>query len=180
MLTQVRQIRIAQHALLRLGVIPLAQHTHGVRMQTDEFGIDHAPVGWSSPGPSAGGESSSPPRSSGTSNSSCSVTLPSIEAAMKPTAHLINVARGGIVDDKALVEALQEKRIAGAGLDVFENEPALDPRFLGLDNVVVTPHICSFTRATRLAMAMLAAENLIAALSGQRPPNLLNPEVWRG
>ena len=101
-------------------------------------------------------------------------------AAMKPTAHLINVARGGIVDDKALVDALQQKRIAGAGLDVFENEPALDPRFLGLDNVVLTPHICSSTRATRLAMAMLAAENLIAALSGKRPPNLLNPEVWRG
>ena len=101
-------------------------------------------------------------------------------AAMKPTAHLINVARGGIVDDSALVEALQERRIAGAGLDVFENEPALDPRFLGLDNVVLTPHIGSSTGATRLAMAMLAADNLIAALSGQRPPNLLNPEVWRG
>ena len=101
-------------------------------------------------------------------------------AAMKPTAHLINVARGGIVDDSALIEALQERHIAGAGLDVFENEPALDPRFLGLDNVVLTPHIGSSTGATRLAMAMLAADNLIAALSGQRPPNLLNPEVWRG
>ena len=101
-------------------------------------------------------------------------------AAMKPTAHLSNVARGGIVDDSALIEALQERHIAGAGLDVFENEPALDPRFLGLDNVVLTPHIGSSTGATRLAMAMLAADNLIAALSGQRPPNLLNPEVWRG
>jgi lactate dehydrogenase-like 2-hydroxyacid dehydrogenase len=98
-------------------------------------------------------------------------------ALMKPTAHLINIARGGIVDDNALIEALQQKRIAGAGLDVFENEPALDPRFLALDNVVLTPHIGSSTRATRLAMALLAADNLIAALSGQRPPNLLNPEV---
>ncbi|MDP3036173.1 MAG: D-glycerate dehydrogenase [Rhodocyclaceae bacterium] len=99
-------------------------------------------------------------------------------ALMKPTAHLINIARGGIVDDNALIEALQQKRIAGAGLDVFENEPALDPRFLALDNVVLTPHIGSSTRATRLAMALLAADNLIAALSGQRPPNLLNPEVF--
>jgi glyoxylate/hydroxypyruvate/2-ketogluconate reductase len=100
-------------------------------------------------------------------------------AAMKPTAHLINVARGGIVDDNALIEALQQKRIAGAGMDVFENEPALDSRFLALDNVVLTPHIGSSTRATRLAMAMLAADNLIAALAGRRPPNLLNPEVWK-
>ena len=98
-------------------------------------------------------------------------------AQMKPTAHLINIARGGIVDDNALIEALQQKRIAGAGLDVFENEPALDPRYFALDNVVLTPHIGSSTRATRLAMAMLAADNLIAALAGQRPPNLLNPDV---
>ncbi len=100
-------------------------------------------------------------------------------AAMKPTAHLINVARGGVVDDAALIEALHLCRIAGAGLDVFENEPALDPRFCALDKVVLTPHIGSSTRATRLAMAMLAADNLIAALSGQRPPNLLNPEVLK-
>lgn len=98
-------------------------------------------------------------------------------AQMKPTAHLINIARGGIVDDNALIEALQHKRIAGAGLDVFENEPALDPRYFALDNVVLTPHIGSSTRATRLAMAMLAADNLIAALAGRRPPNLLNPDV---
>ena len=101
-------------------------------------------------------------------------------ATMKPTAHLINVARGGIVDDSALVEALQQKRIAGSGLDVFENEPALDARFLVLDNVVLTPHIGSSTRATRLRMASLAADNLIAALGGQRPPNLLNPAVFPG
>ncbi|MDO8959420.1 MAG: D-glycerate dehydrogenase [Rhodocyclaceae bacterium] len=98
-------------------------------------------------------------------------------ALMKPTAHLINVARGGIVDDAALIAALQQQQIAGAALDVFENEPALDKRFCGLDNVVLTPHIGSSSRATRMSMAMLAADNLIAALSGQRPPNLLNPEV---
>lgn len=98
-------------------------------------------------------------------------------ALMKPTAYLINIARGGIVDDNALIAALQAGRIAGAGLDVFENEPALDPRFLTLNNAVLTPHIGSSTRATRLAMAMLAADNLIAALNGLRPPNLLNPEV---
>jgi lactate dehydrogenase-like 2-hydroxyacid dehydrogenase len=100
-------------------------------------------------------------------------------ALMKPSAHLINVARGGIVDDNALIEALQQRRIAGAGLDVFENEPAIDPRFLSLDNVVLTPHIGSSTRATRLAMASLAADNLIAALGGQHPPNLLNPGVLK-
>ncbi len=98
-------------------------------------------------------------------------------AQMKPTAHLINVARGGIVDDAALIEALQTQRIAGAGLDVFENEPALDPRFFALDNVVLTPHIGSASSATRLKMAMLAAENLIAALTGGTPPNLLNPKA---
>jgi glyoxylate/hydroxypyruvate/2-ketogluconate reductase len=101
-------------------------------------------------------------------------------ALMKPSAHLVNIARGGIVDDNALIEALQQKRIAGAGMDVFENEPALDPRFLALDNIVLTPHIGSSTRATRLAMAMLAADNLIAALEGWHPPNLLNSEVLRG
>lgn len=101
-------------------------------------------------------------------------------AAMKPTAHLINIARGGIVDDDALIETLQHRRIAGAGLDVFENEPALDARFLTLDNLVLTPHIGSSTRATRLRMAALAADNLIAALDGQRPPNLLNPESFSG
>lgn len=100
-------------------------------------------------------------------------------AQMKPTAHLINIARGGVVDDQALIEALKAKRIAGAGLDVFENEPALNPGFLGLDNVTLTPHIGSSTRQTRLAMAMLAADNLMAALSGQRPPSLINPEVFR-
>lgn len=98
-------------------------------------------------------------------------------ALMKPTAYLINVARGGIVDDEALISALRQRRLAGAGLDVFEGEPKFNPGFLELDNVALTPHIGSSSRATRMAMAMTAADNLIAVLSGQRPPNLLNPEV---
>ena len=100
-------------------------------------------------------------------------------ALMKPTAHLINVARGGIVDDEALISALREGRLAGAGLDVFEGEPAFNPGFLELDNVALTPHIGSSSRATRMAMAMRAADNLIAALAGQRPPDLLNPDALR-
>ncbi|HEX7642166.1 MAG TPA: D-glycerate dehydrogenase [Burkholderiaceae bacterium] len=97
-------------------------------------------------------------------------------ALMKPTATLTNVARGGIVDDAALIAALRERRIAAAGLDVFENEPALNPGFLELQNVVLTPHIASASEPTRLAMANLAADNLIAALTGEAPPNLLNPD----
>jgi glyoxylate reductase len=98
-------------------------------------------------------------------------------ALMKPDAMLINIARGGIVDDAALVDALQNQRIAGAGLDVFENEPALDQRFLALANAVLTPHIGSASHATRRAMADLAIRNLQAGLAGQVPPNLVNPEV---
>jgi gluconate 2-dehydrogenase len=94
---------------------------------------------------------------------------------MKPTAILINASRGGIVDDVALIEALRKGTIAGAGLDVFENEPKLNPGFLELKNVVLAPHIASSSKATRLKMAMLAAENLVAALTGGSPPNLLNP-----
>lgn len=97
---------------------------------------------------------------------------------MKRTAMLVNIARGGIVDDAALIAALGARRIAGAGLDVFEGEPALNPAFLELDNVALTPHIGSASRKTRLAMGMTAAGNLIAALAGERPPNLLNPDVW--
>ncbi|MGV3656003.1 MAG: 2-hydroxyacid dehydrogenase [Noviherbaspirillum sp.] len=100
-------------------------------------------------------------------------------AMMKRGATLVNVARGGIVDDAALIEALRAGRIGAAGLDVFENEPALDPGFLELSNVVLTPHIASASRATRLAMANLAADNLIAALEGGVPPNLVNPEAKR-
>ena len=95
-------------------------------------------------------------------------------ALMKPTAILINTARGGVVDDVALIAALKIKQISGAGLDVFEGEPALHPDFLTLDNVVLTPHIGSATRATRLGMARLAAENLMAALAGKAPPNQVN------
>jgi glyoxylate/hydroxypyruvate/2-ketogluconate reductase len=96
---------------------------------------------------------------------------------MKPTATLVNIARGGIVDDAALIETLRAGRIAAAGLDVFENEPAFDPAFLTLSNVVLTPHIASASEPTRRAMANCAADNLIAALTGGTPPNILNPEI---
>src|SRR5581483_4907977 len=99
-------------------------------------------------------------------------------ALMKPTAVLVNAARGGIVDDAALVAALEDKRIAAAGLDVFEGEPKLHPGFLELDNVALVPHIGSATRATRMKMNLLAVKNLVAALSGKRPPNLVNPDAW--
>ena len=95
-------------------------------------------------------------------------------AKMKPTAILVNTARGGVVDDAALVEALREKRIAGAGLDVFEGEPKVNPGYLGLRNVVMTPHIGSASRATRLVMCNTAAANMIAVLEGREPPNPVN------
>ena len=96
---------------------------------------------------------------------------------MKPNATLTNVARGGIVDDAALAEALREGRIAAAGLDVFEGEPAVNPALLSLPNVVLTPHIASASVATRRAMADLAVDNLIATLTGGVPPTPINPEV---
>ncbi len=98
-------------------------------------------------------------------------------AQMKRSATLVNIARGGVVDDAALVDALRSGRLAAAGLDVFENEPKLNPELLTLENVVLTPHIASSTRATRTAMASLAIENVRAALAGERPPSLLNPEA---
>jgi gluconate 2-dehydrogenase len=98
---------------------------------------------------------------------------------MKPTATLTNIARGGIVDDAALAVALRERRIAAAGLDVFEGEPAVHPDLLTVPNVVLTPHIASATLATRRAMADLAAKNLVAALTGGVPPTPLNPDVLK-
>jgi gluconate 2-dehydrogenase len=98
-------------------------------------------------------------------------------ALMKPTATLVNIARGGIVDEDALAAALRERRIAAAGLDVFEGEPRVNPALLTLPNIVLIPHIGSATLPTRLAMARLAADNLVAALTGATPPTPLNPEV---
>jgi gluconate 2-dehydrogenase len=100
-------------------------------------------------------------------------------AQMKPTATLTNIARGGIVDDTALAAALRERRIAAAGLDVFEGEPALNPDLLTVPNVVLTPHIASSTLATRRAMADLAAKNLTAALTGGVPPTPINGEILK-
>ncbi len=99
-------------------------------------------------------------------------------ALMKPSAFLINTARGKVVDEEALVEALKARRIAGAGLDVFEHEPHPHAELLKLENVVLLPHVGSATSETRLKMATLAAENLVAALEGRRPPNVVNPEVF--
>ena len=98
-------------------------------------------------------------------------------ARMKPGAVLVNTARGGVVDDCALVDALRRRTIVAAGIDVFEGEPAFNRDFLALENVVLAPHIASSSVHTRHAMAMLAARNALAVLSGERPPNLLNPEV---
>jgi gluconate 2-dehydrogenase len=100
-------------------------------------------------------------------------------AQMKPTATLVNIARGGIVDDAALAQALKERRIAAAGLDVFEGEPQVHPDLLTVPNVVLTPHIASATLQTRHAMANLAADNLIAWLTEGRAVTPINPEVLR-
>ncbi len=96
---------------------------------------------------------------------------------MKPTATLVNIGRGGVVDDVALAQALLDKRIAAAGLDVFEGEPKLNPALLQCSNVVLTPHIGSATVPTRMAMANLAADNLIGYLTQGKPVTPLNPEV---
>ena len=98
-------------------------------------------------------------------------------ALMKPTAVLVNSARGGVVDDAALVEALEAKRIAAAGLDVFEGEPKVHPDLLTVPNVVLTPHIASATVPTRRAMADLAVDNLIGYLVNNKPVTPLNPAV---
>ncbi len=96
---------------------------------------------------------------------------------MKPTAIIINTARGPIIDEKALVKALQAGKIAGAGLDVFEHEPAIEPELLTMENVVLLPHIASASLKTRTLMATMASDNIIAHFHGQRPPNVVNPEV---
>jgi glyoxylate reductase len=99
---------------------------------------------------------------------------------MKSTAYLINTARGAIVDEAALGEALATGVIAGAGLDVYEREPEIHPSLIKLSNVVLLPHLGSATVGARQGMSRLAAANLIAALSGERPPNLLNPAAFHG
>jgi glyoxylate reductase len=100
-------------------------------------------------------------------------------ALMKPGAFVINTARGPIVDEGALVQALQTGRLAGAGLDVFENEPIVHPALIAMDNVTLLPHVGSATAETRMRMAMLASKNLLAALRGERPHNLVNPEALK-
>jgi glyoxylate reductase len=97
---------------------------------------------------------------------------------MKPTAYLINTSRGPVIDEAALVHALESQRIAGAGLDVFEQEPFVHSG-LKRPNVVMAPHLGSASNETRAKMAMLAAQNAVALFQGQRPPNMLNPEVMK-
>jgi hypothetical protein len=98
-------------------------------------------------------------------------------ALMKPTAYLINTGRGPVVDEAALVRALKEGKLAGAGLDVYEHEPQLTPGLAELPNVVLAPHIGSATRETRANMSVMAAGDLLAGLRGERPQNPVNPEV---
>ncbi len=98
-------------------------------------------------------------------------------SVMKPTAILINTARGEVVDETALIAALRKKRIAGAGLDVYVNEPKVNKKFLKLENVVLAPHLGSATFETRAKMSEMAALNAIAVLKGERPPAVVNPEV---
>ena len=98
-------------------------------------------------------------------------------ALMKKTAILVNAARGPIVDEKALVKALKEGKIAGAGLDVYEKEPKCERALLSMKQVVLAPHTASASIETRTKMAAMAAQNCIAGINGQRPPNLVNPEV---
>jgi glyoxylate reductase len=98
-------------------------------------------------------------------------------ALMRPSAYLVNTARGPIVDEKALARALEDNRIAGAALDVYEHEPMVDPGLLDLPNVVLTPHLGSATLETRERMTALVVENIAAVIEGRRPPNLYNPEI---
>lgn len=97
---------------------------------------------------------------------------------MRSTAYLINTARGPVVDEKALVNVLKVEGIAGAGLDVFEKEPQLETELYELENVVIPPHLGSATIGTRTKMGIMAVENCLAACRGERPPNLVNPEIY--
>lgn len=97
---------------------------------------------------------------------------------MKPTAYLVNTARGGIVDEHALVTALKSGKIAGAGLDVHENEPEMNPELLLMENVILTPHMASATFEVREKMTEQAVEAIVKTLLGEQPDNLVNPEVW--
>ena len=99
-------------------------------------------------------------------------------ALMRPSAFLINTARGPIVDEQALVQALAERRIAGAALDVYEDEPRVNPALLAMDNVVLTPHLGSAVAELREAMAHVVVDNIVAILQGRRPPNCWNPEIY--
>lgn len=97
---------------------------------------------------------------------------------MKPGAYLVNTARGGIIDEHALVTALKSGKIAGAGLDVHENEPDMNPELLLMENVILTPHVASATVEVREKMTEQAVDVILKVLSGQKPNNLVNPEVW--
>ncbi len=96
---------------------------------------------------------------------------------MKRTAVLVNTSRGPVVDEAALAEALEAGTIAAAGLGVFEQEPEVHPKLLQLENALIVPHIASASVATRTRMCVMAAENMAAGLAGERPPNIVNPDV---
>ena len=97
---------------------------------------------------------------------------------IKPTAYLINTSRGKLIDEIQLIRALKEKKIAGAALDVFYNEPEINPELIELDNVVLIPHLGSASLETRTKMSIIAAENLVDALKGKKPKNIVNPEIY--